>query len=147
MEDSSSDSRACLSEPEVTGLFKHIGKAIPYFRKPQNVLVFKLDVLLLTWMFVAGYVSPTYLDPLHLHAPANQSSLLKEMDQSATTQAYVSGMREALSLYGNELVEFNTFFSIGYAIGLIPGQLIQTKVRPSLFLPCCEIIWGFLVLL
>jgi hypothetical protein len=37
-------------------------------------------------------------------------------------------MRESLSLYGNELVEFTTFFSIGYAIGLVPGQLIQTKV-------------------
>jgi ACS family pantothenate transporter-like MFS transporter len=56
-------------------------------------------------------------------------------------------MREDLSLYGNELVNFNTFFSIGYAIGLIPGQIIQTKIRPSLFLPCCEITWGLLVLL
>lgn len=56
-------------------------------------------------------------------------------------------MREDLKLYGNELVEFNTFFSIGYAIGLVPGQLIQTKVRPSVFLPACEITWGFLVLL
>lgn len=53
---------------------------------------------------------------------------MKEMDQSATTQAYVSGMREALGLYGNELVMFNTFFSIGYAIGLVPGQLAQTRV-------------------
>jgi hypothetical protein len=75
------------------------------------------------------------------------SQLIKELDQSATTQAYVSGMREDLSLYGNELVNFNTFFSIGYAIGLIPGQIIQTKIRPSLFLPCCEITWGLLVLL
>lgn len=87
-----------------TGLWHYI----PYFRKPENVLLFKLDCLLLTWTFIAG--------------------ILKEMDQSATTQAYVSGMKESLSLYGNELVNFNTFFSVGYAIGLIPGQLIQTKV-------------------
>ncbi|KAF5010987.1 hypothetical protein FDECE_2857 [Fusarium decemcellulare] len=109
-----------------SGIFKHIGKAIPYFRDPKHVLLFKLDCLLLTWAFLAG--------------------IMKEMDQSATTQAYVSGMREALNLYGNELVEFNTFFSIGYAIGLVPGQLAQTKVRPSLFLPICEITWGFFVL-
>lgn len=87
-----------------TGLWSYI----PYFRNPENVLLFKLDCLLLTWTFIAG--------------------ILKEMDQSATTQAYVSGMKESLSLYGNELVNFNTFFSVGYAIGLIPGQLIQTKV-------------------
>ena len=56
-------------------------------------------------------------------------------------------MRESLGLYGNELVMFNTFFSVGYALGLVPGQLVQTRIRPSLFLPCCEVIWGFLVLL
>ncbi|KAG7143378.1 MFS transporter PfmaC like protein [Verticillium longisporum] len=114
------------AEPEVTGVFKHIAKVIPYFRNPRHVLVFKLDVFLLAWMFLAG--------------------IMKEMDQSATTQAYVSGMRESLSLYGNELVLFNTFFSIGYAIGLVPGQLIQTRLRPSLFLPFCEMAWGFFVL-
>ncbi|KAL4943670.1 hypothetical protein BDV06DRAFT_221024 [Aspergillus oleicola] len=52
-----------------------------YLDKPERVLVLKLDVLLLTWTFVAG--------------------LTKDMDQSATTQAYVSGIQEALSLYGN----------------------------------------------
>ncbi|PSN72308.1 major facilitator superfamily transporter [Corynespora cassiicola Philippines] len=82
--------------------------------------------MLLAWMFLAG--------------------IMKEMDQSATTQAYVSGMRESLNLNGNELVEFNTYFSIGYAIFLVPGQIIQTKIRPSIFLPICEITWGLIVL-
>ncbi|QPC74462.1 hypothetical protein HYE68_005214 [Fusarium pseudograminearum] len=109
-----------------TGIFKHISSIIPYFKNPRHVLILKLDCLLLTWTFIAG--------------------IMKEMDQSATTQAYVSGMREALGLYGNELVMFNTFFSIEYAIGLVPGQLAQTRVRPSIFLPTCEIIWGLFVL-
>ncbi|KAK1991438.1 major facilitator superfamily transporter [Colletotrichum falcatum] len=112
--------------PPEEGVFKHVSKAVPYFRDPRNVLVFKLDVMLLAWMFLAG--------------------IMKEMDQSATTQAYVSGMRESLGLYGNELVEFNTFFSVGYALGLVPGQLIQTRFRPSVFLPVCEMGWGLLVL-
>ncbi|KAI1371559.1 MFS general substrate transporter [Hypoxylon crocopeplum] len=68
------------------------------------------------------------------------------MDQSATTQAYVSGMKESLSLYGNELVEFTTYFSIGYALFIVPAQIIQTRVRPSVFLPICEIVWGALTL-
>ncbi|KAI2463155.1 major facilitator superfamily domain-containing protein [Annulohypoxylon bovei var. microspora] len=102
------------------------GKIHPYFRDPEHIIVFKLDALLLTWAFIAG--------------------LLKDMDQSATTQAYVSGMKESLSLYGNELVEFTTFFSIGYALFIVPAQMIQTKVRPSIFLPICEIIWGALTL-
>ena len=98
-----------------------LGHYIPYLRSPNNVLLLKLDVLLLTWAFIAG--------------------LFKDMDQSATTAAYVSGMQESLSMYGNELVELTTYFSIGYAIFIVPAQLIQTRVRPSLFLPICEMVW------
>lgn len=90
----------------------------------ERLVVLKIDFLLLTWAFVSG--------------------LTKDMDQSATTQAYVSGMKESLGLYGNELVEFTTFFSIGYAIAIVPSQLTQTKIRPSIWLPTCEIIWGAL---
>lgn len=68
------------------------------------------------------------------------------MDKSSTTQAFVSGMKEDLDLYGNELVEFTTFFSIGYAVAIIPSQMTQTLIRPSIFLPMCEIIWGCLTL-
>ncbi|KAI2627635.1 major facilitator superfamily domain-containing protein [Hypoxylon sp. NC1633] len=93
---------------------------------PERVVVFKLDALLLTWAFIAG--------------------LTKDMYQSSTTQAYVSGMKESLSLYGNELVEFTMCFSIGYALFIVPAQIIQTRVRPSIFLPICEIIWGALTL-
>ncbi|CAG9940965.1 unnamed protein product [Clonostachys rosea f. rosea IK726] len=103
-----------------------LARVHPYFKDPAHVLVFKLDVLLLVWAFIAG--------------------LFKDMDQSATTAAYVSGMKEDLSLYGNELVEFTTYFSIGYALFIVPSQLIQTKVRPSIFLPICEIIWGLFTL-
>ncbi|KAF7594457.1 hypothetical protein BBP40_009279 [Aspergillus hancockii] len=93
-------------------------------RDKEHLVVLKIDLLLLTWAFISG--------------------LTKDMDQSATTQAYVSGMKESLVLYGNELVEFTTFFSIGYAIAIVPSQLTQTKIRPSIWLPTCEIIWGAL---
>jgi hypothetical protein len=36
------------------GLFGRVSKVIPYFRKRRNVLLFKLDIMLLLWMFVAG---------------------------------------------------------------------------------------------
>lgn len=55
-------------------------------------------------------------------------------------------MKEALSLNGNELVEFTTFYSIGYAIAIVPSQLLLTKIRPSLWLPFCEILWGIFTL-
>lgn len=64
------------------------------------------------------------------------------MDQSATTQAYVSGMKEALSLNGNELVEFTTYFSIGYALGIVPAQVIQTMVCHS-SIWCCGCVFTY----
>ena len=100
---------------------------IPYLRNEENVLRTKLDCFLLLWMFIAG--------------------IMKEMDQSATTQAYVSGMKEDLALYGNELNWFQTYFSIAYAIFIVPSQMLQTKLRPSLWLPFAEIAWGVLTLL
>jgi ACS family pantothenate transporter-like MFS transporter len=104
-----------------------LGKFIPYFRNEENVLRTKLDCFLLLWMFIAG--------------------IMKEMDQSATTQAYVSGMKEDLHLYGNELNWFQTYFSIAYAIFIVPSQLLQTKLRPSLWLPVAEMGWGVVTLL
>lgn len=55
-------------------------------------------------------------------------------------------MKEALSLNGNELVEFTTFYSIGYAVAIVPSQLLLTKIRPSWWLPFCEILWGIFTL-
>ena len=55
-------------------------------------------------------------------------------------------LEAGMPLYGNELVEFTTYFSIGYALFIVPSQMIQTRVRPSLFLPACEIIWGAVTL-
>ncbi|KAF7552770.1 hypothetical protein G7Z17_g4093 [Cylindrodendrum hubeiense] len=103
-----------------------LARVHPYFKDPRHVLLLKLDTLLLSWAFVAG--------------------LFKDMDQSATTAAYVSGMKEDLGLFGNELVEFTTWFSVGYALFIVPSQLIQTRVRPSVFLPFCEIVWGLFTL-
>ncbi|KAK7998475.1 WD domain-containing protein [Apiospora arundinis] len=103
-----------------------LDRFIPYFRNPENVLRAKLDLFLLLWMFIAG--------------------IMKEMDQSATTQAYVSGMREDLGLLGNELNWFQTYFSIAYAIFIVPSQMLQTKLRPSLWLPFAEITWGLLTM-
>lgn len=86
-----------------------LGRFIPYFRNPENVLKAKTDATLLVWVVLAG--------------------IMKELDQTATTQAYVSGMREDLELHGNELVWFQTYFSISYAITIIPSQMLQSMVH------------------
>ncbi|KAH7141478.1 major facilitator superfamily domain-containing protein [Dactylonectria estremocensis] len=70
------------------------------------------------------------------------SQVIKYLDQTNITTAFVSGMKEDLALNGNELNYFTVYFNIGYCIMLIPSQIIMTYVRPSLWLPGLEIIWG-----
>ena len=36
------------------GVFGPVAKVIPYFPKKRNVLLFKMDIMPLLWMFVAG---------------------------------------------------------------------------------------------
>ncbi|KAF7557695.1 hypothetical protein G7Z17_g397 [Cylindrodendrum hubeiense] len=70
------------------------------------------------------------------------SQVIKYLDQTNITTAYVSGMKEDLGLLGNELNYFTIYFNIGYCIMLIPSQIIMTHVRPSLWLSGLEIAWG-----
>ncbi|KAH6972066.1 major facilitator superfamily domain-containing protein [Ilyonectria sp. MPI-CAGE-AT-0026] len=72
------------------------------------------------------------------------SQVIKFLDQTNISTAYVSGMKEDLELYGNELNYFTTYFNIGYCIMLIPSQIILTHIRPSIWLPSLEILWGII---
>lgn len=51
-------------------------------------------------------------------------------------------MKEDLDITGNEFNYFTTFWTIGYTIGMIPSQYIITYVRPSYYLPACEVGWA-----
>lgn len=53
-------------------------------------------------------------------------------------------MKEELELNGNQYNLFTTFWTIGYTIGMIPSQYIITYVRPSYYIPACEICWAII---
>ncbi|KAL3437832.1 major facilitator superfamily domain-containing protein [Aspergillus tetrazonus] len=67
---------------------------------------------------------------------------MKYLDQGNLSNAYVSGMQEALSMYGNEYTYAQTMYTIAYAIMQIPSTLIIQRVRPSIWLAAMEICWG-----
>ncbi|KAI5922270.1 major facilitator superfamily domain-containing protein [Camillea tinctor] len=72
---------------------------------------------------------------------------IKYLDQTNYINAFVSGMREDLKLYGNERNLLNTYFNIGIIIGTVPSQMIQLRfVRPSIWIPSCELLWSILVM-
>ncbi|KAL4815135.1 major facilitator superfamily domain-containing protein [Aspergillus spinulosporus] len=72
---------------------------------------------------------------------------IKYLDQQNYSNAFVSGMQEDLEMYGNERNLLVTYFNIGIIIGTVPSQLIQLQyVRPSVWIPSCELAWSFLVM-
>ncbi|KAE9379948.1 MFS general substrate transporter [Stipitochalara longipes BDJ] len=88
--------------------------------KEERAFVWRLDLIFLT----IGFLGYTF----------------KYLDQSNISNAYVSGMKEDLKLYGNQLNYFTTYFNIGYMIMLYPSCIIISHIGPSVswgVLTCC----------
>ncbi|EOD52842.1 putative vitamin h transporter protein [Neofusicoccum parvum UCRNP2] len=58
----------------------------------------------------------------------------KYLDQSNINNAYTSGMKEELELYGNELNYFNVCYFIAYVIAQIPMLLLISRPKLWLFI-------------
>jgi ACS family pantothenate transporter-like MFS transporter len=53
-------------------------------------------------------------------------------------------MKEALHMTSNELNLIDVAWISGYVIGQLPSQFILTKIRPSIWIPSCELVWMLL---
>ncbi|PYH94564.1 MFS general substrate transporter [Aspergillus ellipticus CBS 707.79] len=68
------------------------------------------------------------------------------LDRSNLTNAYVSGLKEDLQMYGTELNQINSVFYVGYTVSQIPNNLILQKVSPQKYLALSMVCWSFLTL-
>ncbi|KAK9491214.1 major facilitator superfamily domain-containing protein [Lipomyces doorenjongii] len=75
------------------------------------------------------------------------SYLIKTLDAGNVQTAFVSGMKEDLKLYGQELNLFTTHYNIGFLVASYPAMLMMTWFRPSIVVPTMEILWTVLVML
>ncbi|RDW72814.1 hypothetical protein BP6252_06721 [Coleophoma cylindrospora] len=94
--------------------------------REERAFVWRLDLCFLT----IGFLGYTF----------------KYLDQTNISNAYISGMKEDLKLYGNELNYFTTYFNIGYMVMLYISCITISYIGPSVWLPACEekILWGIL---
>lgn len=53
-------------------------------------------------------------------------------------------MKEDLAMNSNELNMIDVAWTCGYVVGQVPSQIILTKVRPSVWIPSCELVWTVL---
>ena len=66
----------------------------------------------------------------------------KNLDQQNISNAYVSGMKEALHMEGSELTYMGNVFTAGYVVGQLPAVILATKIRPSILVSTLEIFWA-----
>ncbi|CCH44857.1 Pantothenate transporter [Wickerhamomyces ciferrii] len=92
--------------------------------EPEKRLVTKLDFFLLTWGCY-GY-------------------FIRHLDQSNFTNAYVSGMKQALNMTGDDYNYALSIWQAGYVVGIIPSQVLMLKIQPNVWFPVIEIIWAVL---
>ncbi|EPE03059.1 allantoate permease [Ophiostoma piceae UAMH 11346] len=90
--------------------------------KEQRWLLFKVDACVLTFASI-GY-------------------FLKNIDQTNIQNAFLSGMKEDMNMYSNELVTSTSIWTVGYVIGQIPCNLLLTVVSPRWVIPTLELGWG-----
>jgi len=73
------------------------------------------------------------------------SIVMKKIDQTNYKAAYTAGMRDDLGLEGTNVLNWlDIYFTIAFAIFMVPSVLIMMRVRPSLWLPSLEVVWGVL---
>ncbi|KAH7924050.1 MFS general substrate transporter [Leucogyrophana mollusca] len=66
------------------------------------------------------------------------------LDRANVNNAYVSGMRQELDMQGNDFNKINTIFTCGYIVGMIPNNLMLQVVKPRIWFPLMQIVWGVL---
>ncbi|KAL4950731.1 major facilitator superfamily domain-containing protein [Aspergillus filifer] len=69
---------------------------------------------------------------------------IKNLDQININNAFVSGMKEDLGMYQNQLNYMQACWTVGYVIGEIPSNMLLTKIRPRYWLPAMELLWTVL---
>ncbi|KFY90961.1 hypothetical protein V498_05732 [Pseudogymnoascus sp. VKM F-4517 (FW-2822)] len=79
--------------------------------KEERRFMFKLDSALLTIACLGFFI--------------------KFMDQINVNVAFVSGMKEDLNLYGNQLNYFQTAFTVGSILSQVPSDLVRLNVLPQ----------------
>ncbi|GAA6061941.1 hypothetical protein JCM10212_001509 [Sporobolomyces blumeae] len=106
---------------------RHVIWGAPPATKEERKFLVKLDWFILS--FICLMYFSNYLDRANL------------------SNAYVSGMKEALRMEKNDLNKVNTCFTVGYTIGMIPQNLLLQIMPARILFPLNTMIWGSLTMI
>ncbi|KAF0317035.1 major facilitator superfamily transporter [Colletotrichum asianum] len=64
------------------------------------------------------------------------------LDRNNIAQARLDNFEEDLGLHGTQFNVAVSILNVGYMLAQLPSNMILTRVRPSLYLPSCVIVWS-----
>ncbi|KIW13469.1 hypothetical protein PV08_08657 [Exophiala spinifera] len=105
----------------------HIRWFAPDDTKEERRLIWKLDLLIVPYVFLAYWT--------------------KYIDQANINNAYVGGLKEDLGFYGNQLVHLQTIYVVGAVLGQLPFLFLSTRFPLHWLIPILDIAWGIFTLL
>ncbi|TDZ25642.1 High-affinity nicotinic acid transporter [Colletotrichum orbiculare MAFF 240422] len=64
------------------------------------------------------------------------------LDRNNLAQAKLNRFEKDLGLVGNQFNTAVSIFNAGYMLAQLPSNMLITRVRPSIYIPCCVILWS-----
>ncbi|KAI8649140.1 MFS domain-containing protein [Fusarium keratoplasticum] len=64
------------------------------------------------------------------------------LDRNNIAQARLDKLEEDTGLVGNEFNVAVSILNVGYMLAQLPSNMILTRVRPSIYLPACVVVWS-----
>ncbi|KAM5385208.1 hypothetical protein ACJZ2D_001169 [Fusarium nematophilum] len=68
--------------------------------------------------------------------------LFNYLDRNNIAQARLDDLEEDLGLVGTQFNVAVSILNVGYMLAQLPSNMILTRVRPSVYLPCCVAVWS-----
>ncbi|KAK2057454.1 major facilitator superfamily transporter [Colletotrichum caudatum] len=96
--------------------------ASPEWQATEKQLVRKLDMTLLPMVFLLY--------------------MFNYLDRNNIAQAKLNHFERDLGLVGNQFNTALAIFHISYLLAQLPSNMILTRVRPSIYIPCCVMLWS-----
>lgn len=69
-------------------------------------------------------------------------SVVSDTDTVLSSQAKLSSFEKDLGLKGTQFNVAVSILNVGYVLMQLPSNMILTKVRPSIYIPACAMLWS-----
>ncbi|CAG7565385.1 unnamed protein product [Fusarium equiseti] len=94
----------------------------PEWKQSEKSLVRKLDMTLMPMVWILY--------------------MFNYLDRNNIAQARLDDFEADLGLVNNQFNIAVSILNVGYMLAQLPSNMILTRVRPSIYLPCCVIVWS-----